>query len=343
MQLDPAHALRRAHQSRVGTGAAQEVLPLVQLRAAGRRNRQRHRHLAHASSTPSRSISVFEFRQLRQRRARADAGDARRADVHGALALERDARAGDPALPRRPQGAAADPAHARRRSDGGGLPRSGGVRRKSDRADPHSRSRLVRETIDNCLHEAMDLDGLLGVLRSDRGGDDPDGRDRYARAVGVLHEILNANPYAYLDDAPLEERRARAVQLRRTMRTDADAGAACSIRRRSREVAAESWPLVRDADELHDALLTLVALPPVDEWRPWYETLEADRGRRRPSQAGRHVLGVRGAARPLRARAAGRDTSSRDRAVASGVRRCLRRARPPSRKSCAAGSSRADR
>ena len=79
---------------------------------------------------------------------------------------------------------------------------------------------LVNETIDNCLHEAMDIDGLKrdpGRLRirtrSAKSRSTPPSRRR------SRHEILNANPYAYLDDAPLEERRARAVQLRRTLRT----------------------------------------------------------------------------------------------------------------------------
>src|SRR5436305_15215417 len=74
------------------------------------------------------------------------------------------------------------------------------------------------------------------------------------------HEILNANPYAYLDDAPLEERRARAVQMRRSLpqavlnqigRLDPAAIA---------QVREEAWPDVRDADELHDVLQTFVAL-----------------------------------------------------------------------------------
>ena len=76
------------------------------------------------------------------------------------------------------------------------------------------------------------------------------------------HEILNANPYAYLDDAPLEERRARAVQMRRTIGPDA-AGVGALDPAAIAEVAAESFPTARDAEELHDALLTLIVLPPV--------------------------------------------------------------------------------
>jgi ATP-dependent Lhr-like helicase len=131
---------------------------------------------------------------------------------------------------------------------------------------------LVRETIDNCLHEAMDLDGLVEVLHAIEGG--------RLRTVAIdtpepsvfCHEILNANPYAYLDDAPLEERRARAVTLRRTMRDDVD-GAGLLDPAAIGSVAAESWPVVRDADELHDALSTLVVLPPVPEWQAWFEEL----------------------------------------------------------------------
>ncbi len=133
---------------------------------------------------------------------------------------------------------------------------------------------LVRETIGNCLHEAMDLDGLLDILRRIESG--------VIRTVGVdtpepspfCHEILNANPYAYLDDAPLEERRARAVQLRRTIRDDVD-GAGILDGAIIAEVAEESWPIVRDADELHDALATLVVAPPCSDWRPFYDELVA--------------------------------------------------------------------
>jgi ATP-dependent Lhr-like helicase len=122
----------------------------------------------------------------------------------------------------------------------------------------------------------MDLDGLMNVLQAIEGGE--------IRTVAVdtpepspfCHEILNANPYAYLDDAPLEERRARAVQMRRTIRDDMD-GAGILDAAVIAEVAEESWPVVRDADELHDALMTLVVLPPVPQWRAWFEELAAQK------------------------------------------------------------------
>jgi len=135
---------------------------------------------------------------------------------------------------------------------------------------------LVRETIDNCLHEAMDLGGLLGVLRQVESGAIRTVAVDTAEPSAFCHEILNANPYAYLDDAPLEERRARAVTLRRTTRTDVD-GASILDPAAIAEVAEESWPLVRNADELHDALMTLVVLPPIDAWHAWFDELVTQR------------------------------------------------------------------
>ncbi|MBI2686886.1 MAG: DEAD/DEAH box helicase [Acidobacteria bacterium] len=133
---------------------------------------------------------------------------------------------------------------------------------------------LVNETIANCLTEAMDLDGLANVLRRIESGairtvtlDTPE-------PSVFSHEILNANPYAYLDDAPIEERRARAVMLRRTLRSDAVDGTGVLDTAAIEQVAAESWPDVRDADELHDALLTLIVLPPVPEWSAHFALLE---------------------------------------------------------------------
>jgi ATP-dependent Lhr-like helicase len=113
---------------------------------------------------------------------------------------------------------------------------------------------LVFQTIRDCLEEAMDIAGLTALLdRIHRGELRLVSRDTPEPSV-LAHEIINARPYAFLDDAPLEERRAHAVQSRRagsadgTLATlDADAIA---------RVIDEARPEWRDADELHDALLT---------------------------------------------------------------------------------------
>ena len=120
---------------------------------------------------------------------------------------------------------------------------------------------LVQETIRDCLTEAMDLDGLTVLLQRIEAGQ--------IRCVAVetptpsvfSHEILNANPYAFLDDAPLEERRARAVEMRRTLPPDLLGQVGALDPAAIEEVRRESWPVVRDPDELHDALLTLVWVP----------------------------------------------------------------------------------
>ena len=132
---------------------------------------------------------------------------------------------------------------------------------------------LVRETIDNCLHEAMDLDGLAEVLESIRSGAVQTVARETPEPSPFSHEILNANPYAFLDNAPLEERRARAVQMRRVLDPGQLASTGALDARAIERVEREAWPLVRDADELHDALLTLVALPPQDEWGEQFAVL----------------------------------------------------------------------
>lgn len=132
---------------------------------------------------------------------------------------------------------------------------------------------LVNETISNCLREAMDIDGLKRVLEGLESGAIRRVAVENAKPSVFSHEILNANPYAFLDDAPLEERRARAVQLRSTSRTDVANGILdpAAIAQVSREV----WPEPRDADEVHDALLTFITGPAVVEWRHWFGELTA--------------------------------------------------------------------
>ncbi|MGE3764781.1 MAG: helicase-related protein, partial [Kofleriaceae bacterium] len=124
---------------------------------------------------------------------------------------------------------------------------------------------LVFETIRDCLVEAMDLEGLRTMIeRLERGEIAVMARDTVEPSP-LSHELLNANPYAFLDDAPLEERRTRAVTLRRglpatisTTGTD-DVGAfdEAAIAAAIDEVA----PTVRDIDELHDALMALWLVP----------------------------------------------------------------------------------
>ena len=135
---------------------------------------------------------------------------------------------------------------------------------------------LVNETVRDCLHEAMDLDGLRAVLAGIESGAIRTVAVDTAEPSPLCHEILNANPYAFLDDAPLEERRARAVQLRRSLGSD-PGGMGALDPAAIATVADESWPVVRDPDELHDALLTLVALPPVAAWAVWLDALAASR------------------------------------------------------------------
>jgi ATP-dependent Lhr-like helicase len=132
---------------------------------------------------------------------------------------------------------------------------------------------LVNETIANCLDEAMDIAGLESLLAGIESGAIKTATLDTPEPSVLCHEILNANPYAFLDDAPLEERRARAVQLRRTLRTDAADGAGVLDQAAITQVAQEVWPEVRDADELHDALMTLIVLPPVPEWAALFDAL----------------------------------------------------------------------
>jgi ATP-dependent Lhr-like helicase len=134
---------------------------------------------------------------------------------------------------------------------------------------------LVQETLRDCLTEAMDIDGLTRVLQRISSGE--------IRCVAIdtpapsafCHEILNANPYAYLDDAPLEERRARAVEMRRSLPPEMAGQIGALDPEAIAEVAREAWPVVRDRDELHDALLTLHWVPETaaPEWRAYIPSL----------------------------------------------------------------------
>src|SRR5205807_6012343 len=132
---------------------------------------------------------------------------------------------------------------------------------------------LVRETMRDCLQEAMDIEGLKALLRRfEQGSVRVHFFDTVEPSV-LAHEILNGAPFTYLDeDTEIGERRSRAVPLRRGLpveprelgRLDPDA-----IER----VRTEATPGVRDADELHDVLLSLVAARPRQEWAEHFEAL----------------------------------------------------------------------
>ncbi len=120
---------------------------------------------------------------------------------------------------------------------------------------------LVIETMRDCLFEAMDLEALrLLVGRIARGEVRLVAVDT-AEPSPMSHEILGARPYAYLDDAPLEERRARAVAMRRALPPVEASGLGALDPAAIAEVEAQVFPPIRDADELHEALLDLGVLP----------------------------------------------------------------------------------
>jgi len=142
---------------------------------------------------------------------------------------------------------------------------------------------LLREVMKDIFQEALDLEGLKDVLRKMRSGE--------IKCIAVdtpvpsvfSHEILNSNPYAYLDDAPLEERRARAVEMRRTLPESVLQEVGALDPAAIAEVRADAWPDVRDADELADTLHTLIAVPenfvppdgrlPAEAWLGFFESL----------------------------------------------------------------------
>jgi ATP-dependent helicase Lhr and Lhr-like helicase len=129
---------------------------------------------------------------------------------------------------------------------------------------------IVRQTIEDCLTEAMDVEGFLDVLRRLE-----DGRIE-RRAVDVpepstfAHGILAAQPYSFLDDAPLEERRTQAVLARRTLDVKSADELGALDPEAIRRVREEAWPSPVNAEEVHEALLWMGYVT-VEEARPWRE------------------------------------------------------------------------
>jgi ATP-dependent Lhr-like helicase len=137
---------------------------------------------------------------------------------------------------------------------------------------------LVNQTMHDCLREAMDVDGLLHILHGLEDGSIQVVARDLAAPSPLAGEVLTAAPYAYLDDAPLEERRTQAVQSRRWSDPESaddlgrlDPDAIASVRE-------EAWPQVRSADEMHEALTILGGITQSeadanDGWNDWLKSL----------------------------------------------------------------------
>jgi ATP-dependent Lhr-like helicase len=146
---------------------------------------------------------------------------------------------------------------------------------------------LVRQTVDDCLTEPLDADGLVVLLTEMEAGRVSVHFVESAEPSPLAHGILTGKPFTFLDGAPLEERRTRAVAVPRGLGVLGPDGLPPGLPVPPGELAAfdpaaesevldQVRPELRDADELHDLLLSLVLCREVPAWRPWFAELEAD-------------------------------------------------------------------
>jgi ATP-dependent Lhr-like helicase len=119
---------------------------------------------------------------------------------------------------------------------------------------------LVKQTIDDCLTEAMDIEGLEEVLRKIEHGQIRCIARDLPEPSPLASEILNARPYAFLDNAPLEERRTQAVYTRRASERNGSDGLGVLDAAAIEKVQKEAWPEATNADELHDAFMLLAVM-----------------------------------------------------------------------------------
>ena len=257
---DP-RAARRADQPGLGPGAAQAVLPQLRFRAAGRGRRRRHRALARPAAQLSDRQPVRHARPA-QRRRPAGAGPAGRADVPGPLAVERHAGAGRAAAAGRQEGAAAPAAVPQRGSAGRRVSRNRRLPGEPSRRrrDPRPSARAADDARLPARGDGPRRAGSNCWTTSKRGEIEAR-RPRHARALAVQPRAAQRQslrvprrraagraPHAGRGHAPLAVDRRACRTWPGSTRSD-------------RPGRAEAWPLVRDADELHDALLALGVLP----------------------------------------------------------------------------------
>ena len=164
---------------------------------------------------------------------------------------------------------------------------------------------VVDQTIDDCMFEAMDLDGFLALLHRVRSGGiglhTIDANEPSPFAAGILH----AMPYAFLDDAPLEERRTQAVAgAQRGARSQSGGERGSDLDPVAvRTVQEQCWPDPRSAEELHEALGWMGWLDDREvtpDWRPWLELLAADgRAQHEPRGDGARWFAAEASREPL--------------------------------------------
>ncbi|MCP6698437.1 DEAD/DEAH box helicase [Pseudomonas donghuensis] len=137
---------------------------------------------------------------------------------------------------------------------------------------------LVEQTLDDCLHEAMDSEGWLALLRRiEQGRITLVARDLPAPSP-LASAILNARPYTFLDDAPLEERRTQAVLNRRWNEAQSSDDLGALDPQAIAAVQAEAWPTPTRGDEMHEALMSLTCISQVEAeanhgWQAWLAAL----------------------------------------------------------------------
>jgi ATP-dependent Lhr-like helicase len=141
---------------------------------------------------------------------------------------------------------------------------------------------LVNQAILDCLHDAMDIEGLERLLAGiESGAIQVVGRDLTEPSPLAL-EVLSARPYAYLDDAPLEERRTQAVMARRWLAPETASDLGKLDAEAVARVRGEAWPDAANADELHDALVWLGCLSEAEAeggpgWAAWLADLAREK------------------------------------------------------------------
>jgi ATP-dependent Lhr-like helicase len=146
---------------------------------------------------------------------------------------------------------------------------------------------LVRQTVTDCLTEPLDAAGLVALLEAMESGRVGVHLVESVEPSPLAHGILTGRPFTFLDGAPLEERRTRAVPVPRGLGPLGPDGLAPGLPvaaadlgpldpGATSEVLDQVRPRPRDADELHDLLLSLVLCRPVPAWRPWFDALCAE-------------------------------------------------------------------